>query len=86
MTAVSGDLSGAAVSSTFTPTKDISEYKIRRNASPGDVFLESYNPETNEWNVETKGGSGAMFTPDPAITYRFRSTGVGADFTYYMGP
>ena len=85
MTAISGTLTNADTSGTFTPTKDVSEFKVKANNSNGDVFLESYNPATTGWDVEATGGRGAVLTPDYAITYRFRSTGTGS-FTFYMGP
>ena len=49
MTAVSGNITGADASASFTPTENVSEVIATRNNGYGDMFLEAYDPTATKW-------------------------------------
>lgn len=87
MAAISGSLTDNEVSGNFTPTETISEFIITRNIWKGEIYLQSRDPVGATWgNISKVKGNASVSTPDPAVLYRFKSIGAGADFDYYMGP
>jgi hypothetical protein len=86
MAAISGNLTDAETSASFTPSNDISDVICTDNTGQGEVLLEVYEPTAAKWVAIANAGVYSVSTPDTGLVYRFRSIGVGADFDYYMGP
>jgi hypothetical protein len=88
MTAVSGNITAAGVSASFTPTNGVSDVMIKRNDSGGEIHVDAKDPTSGNWSMVAGGGSDPIVTADPAILYRFRVTGTSSDidFDYYIGP
>ena len=79
-------ISGAATSTTTTPTSVTSDIVVERPAA-GRVFLEQQVSGGN-WVVaeEVKQAAQVVLTPDTSITYRFRAEGVGQAVRVFFGP
>lgn len=87
MAAVSGKLTAAGVSASFTPSNGTSDVIAVKNSGVGELYLEALEPTSGVWTQIGASGAYGVLTPDTAILYRFRATGSGTlDFDYYMGP
>jgi hypothetical protein len=84
MAAVTGTLTGAAVSASFTPTDIMSDVSLKVRS--GQVVLEGKAPDMDWMQVTDQTGLFSIITSDTSILYRFRSTGATADADYYIGP
>ena len=86
MAALTGKLTDQTPSVPFTPTEGVSDVVVLIN-KPGQCFLEALAPGfTQSALVTIASGSFSVMTPDPAVTYTFRSDSADVDIDYYMGP
>ncbi len=83
---INATISGTGVSATTVPTALISDVVI--GGGDGNVYLEALVPSTSDWVVvsENLRGAFSVATPDPAITYRFRTTNESQSVAVYFAP
>jgi len=76
-------LTGSDTSATTVPTESVSEFSI---VGTGRVILEMLPPSGSTWiTLSNSMRKGSLSTPDPAVTYRFRSVNA-TSVTCVFGP
>lgn len=81
-----------ATSATFNPTDSVSEYIIEGTFT-GTVRLQMSVPDINSWkditvvvSSSSANKAEALFTPDPAVDYRFVATAIVGTVNVHFGP
>jgi hypothetical protein len=87
-TGTAGSPSDYAATSGFTPTASYTDLIVTGDFSAGVITLQERNPVDLAWSnvwYSFKAGNAVIFTPNPAILYRFTTKNIVGEVNGFFG-